>query len=51
MDGTYTGTMDGIFGENSLKALKKTTGKSIRNIKAWDKLFDKFGVLNTEIHS
>ena len=43
--GTYTKSLDGIFGPESLKALKATTGEDSRNIAAWDKLFDRFGIL------
>jgi peptidoglycan LD-endopeptidase CwlK len=43
--GTYSKAMDGIFGTESLKALKAATGEDIRNLKAWDKLIDQFGVL------
>jgi peptidoglycan LD-endopeptidase CwlK len=41
--GTYTGELDGIFGEGSAKALKAATGETERNLKAWDILFAKFG--------
>jgi len=41
--GTYTGGLDGIFGPKSIQALIDATGESVRNLKAWDKLFDKFG--------
>lgn len=43
--GTYKGALDGIFGPGSLKALKEATGETERNLKAWDKLYAKFGVL------
>lgn len=43
--GTYSGAMDGIFGPASLRALKEATGEETRNLKAWDKLFDRFGVI------
>jgi peptidoglycan LD-endopeptidase CwlK len=43
--GTYTKAMDGIFGPESLKALKEATGEDARNLPAWDKLFEQFGVL------
>lgn len=44
-DGTYSKSLDGIFGPESLKALKESTGEDIRNLAAWDKLFGKFGIL------
>jgi hypothetical protein len=43
--GTYAKAMDGIFGPESLKALKAATGEDTRNLAAWDKLFGQFGVL------
>jgi hypothetical protein len=43
--GTYNKAMDGIFGPESLKALTEATGESERNLAAWDKLFERFGVL------
>jgi peptidoglycan L-alanyl-D-glutamate endopeptidase CwlK len=44
--GTYTKSLDGIFGIESHKALKAATGEDTRNMKAWDKLFDRFGVIS-----
>ena len=46
--GSYTGNMDGIFGTNSLSALKTTTGQESRNLIAWDKLYDQFGKLDNQ---
>jgi hypothetical protein len=46
--GSFTGAMDGIFGTNSLKALKATTGLDIRSIAAWDKLYERFGKLDSQ---
>ncbi|CAN5135010.1 hypothetical protein BH09BAC1_BH09BAC1_00970 [soil metagenome] len=43
--GTYTGAMDGLFGPASIKALKAETGEAERNLKAWDKLYAKYGPL------
>jgi peptidoglycan LD-endopeptidase CwlK len=43
--GTYNKAMDGIFGAESLKALKEATGENERNLAAWDKLFDQFGTV------
>jgi len=43
--GTYSKSPDGIFGPESLKALKVATGESERNLASWDKLFGQFGVL------
>lgn len=43
--GTYTKALDGIFGAESLKALKAATGEDSRNLAAWDKLFAQFGVM------
>ncbi|MEI9810306.1 MAG: hypothetical protein WDO16_21890 [Bacteroidota bacterium] len=43
--GAYTKAMDGIFGPESLKALKQVTGENERNLIAWDKLFEQFGLL------
>jgi peptidoglycan LD-endopeptidase CwlK len=43
--GTYTKSLDGIFGPASLTALKEATGENERNIIAWDKLFGQFGTL------
>jgi peptidoglycan LD-endopeptidase CwlK len=48
MAGTYSGVLDGIFGTNSLKALKEATGEDTRNLAAWDKLFTKFGKLDSQ---
>lgn len=42
-DGTYTGVLDGLFGPQSLEALKISTGEDSRTLKAWDFLFNKFG--------
>lgn len=46
MAGAYTGAMDGIFGEMSLKGLKKITGVEQRSLQAWDRLYDQFGKLD-----
>ena len=46
--GRYYGNMDGIFGTNSLMALKATTGQENRNLIAWDKLYDQFGKLDNQ---
>jgi len=46
MDGSYTGAMDGIFGTNSLVALKQATGQETRNLKAWDFLYNRYGKLD-----
>lgn len=46
--GTYFGAMDGIFGTNSILSLKKATGEEERNLKAWDKLYNMFGVLDID---
>ena len=43
--GTYTKSLDGIFGTESHKALKAATGEDTRNMAAWDKLFARFGVM------
>ncbi len=43
--GTYKGVLDGLFGPASLKALKEATGEDQRNLKAWDKLYAKYGLL------
>ncbi|MBL7742428.1 MAG: hypothetical protein JNN00_03035, partial [Chitinophagaceae bacterium] len=43
--GTYNKALDGIFGPESLKALKAATGEEERNIAAWNKLFAEFGVI------
>ena len=43
--GTYSKALDGIFGTESLKALKAATGEDSRTITAWDKLFAQFGVM------
>ncbi|MBC7868337.1 MAG: M15 family metallopeptidase [Gloeobacteraceae cyanobacterium ES-bin-316] len=42
-DGSYTGNMDGIFGTNSINALKNSTGEEQRNLAAWDILFNRHG--------
>lgn len=44
--GTYSGVMDGIFGTNSINALKTATGQDRRNLTAWDKLYNRFGKLD-----
>jgi peptidoglycan L-alanyl-D-glutamate endopeptidase CwlK len=41
--GTYNKSLDGIFGDESLKSLKAATGETQRNLAAWDKLYNKFG--------
>lgn len=43
--GTYTGVLDGYFGEKSVDALKAATGEVSRNIKAWDTLYSRFKIL------
>lgn len=43
--GTYNKDLDGIFGEESHKALKAATGEDSRKLAAWDKLFAQFGVM------
>ena len=43
--GTYSASMDGIFGTKSLDALEAATGIRERNIQAWDKLYSKYGSL------
>ena len=45
--GTYSGAMDGIFGPTSVRSLLETTGESTRNLTAWDKLVDQFGLLES----
>lgn len=42
-DGTYTHSLDGIFGQNSINALQQSTGQTERNVAAWDILFNKYG--------
>ena len=44
--GTYSASMDGIFGTMSSKALEAATGETQRNLVAWDKLFSKYGPLD-----
>jgi D-alanyl-D-alanine carboxypeptidase len=43
--GTYTGELDGAFGNKSQEALKATTGVTERTVGAWKMLFTKFGPL------
>lgn len=47
--GTYQGAMDGIFGTGSILSLKRATGEEQRNLKAWDKLYNKYGALPPNI--
>lgn len=44
--GTYDKALDGIFGPESLKALKAAAGEEERNLAAWDQLFEQFGVMD-----
>lgn len=41
--GAYTGALDGQFGANSIKALKKVTGSEIRDLQTWEFLYREFG--------
>jgi peptidoglycan L-alanyl-D-glutamate endopeptidase CwlK len=43
MDGSYTKSMDGLFGPGSIEALYQSTGERERNVKAWDILWAKHG--------
>lgn len=45
LDGTYTGSLDGIFGEKSLKSLKESTQQNEMNMAAWDVLCNRHGLL------
>jgi len=45
MAGTYNGAHDGYFGPQSREALLKATGTRARTLGAWDRLFDRFGML------
>jgi len=43
--GTYSKSLDGIFGAESLKSLEEATGQKERNLAAWDQLIGQFGIL------
>lgn len=44
-DGTYSGAMDGIFGNGSIAALKASTGSETRDLATWKTLYAKLGPL------
>jgi len=48
MAGTYNGKHDGYFGRQSREALLKATDIAQRIPEAWDKLFDRFGMLSAQ---
>lgn len=47
MSGSYTDSLDGIFGKNSKKALKEVTGFDGQSPEAWKSLFRQFGPLTS----
>ena len=47
MSGSYSDSLDGIFGSNSKKALKVVTGFDERTPEAWEALFRQFGPFKT----
>jgi peptidoglycan L-alanyl-D-glutamate endopeptidase CwlK len=48
MAGTYTGNLDGIFGDKSSAALRDVTGFDQRTAEGWEALFRQFGPLEPD---